>query len=87
MPSDRADDLSRTVGVLLAGGRGRRLHELTERAAKAALPVGLRHRLVDFAAGRAAAAGLPHMLALVDYRPRVVSEHLRGACCMAHRCA
>ena len=43
------DQLTRnTLALVLAGGRGSRLHELTERRAKPALYFGGKFRLIDF---------------------------------------
>ena len=39
----------RTIGLVLAGGRGSRLHALTDRRAKPAVYFGGKFRIVDFA--------------------------------------
>ena len=49
----------RTLGLVLAGGRGSRLHALTDRRAKPAVYFGGKFRIVDFALsnGTCSAAG------------------------------
>jgi hypothetical protein len=60
-PGDRrpGGDGPRICAVLLAGGRGGRLLDLTEREARPALFMGGRRRLVDYALQEVARAGLP----------------------------
>ncbi len=69
-------DLSRTVAVLLAGGQGTRLHELTARECKPALHFAGRHRIVDFTVANALRAGLRHMLVATQYQPGTLARHL-----------
>ena len=45
----------RAVALVLAGGRGSRLHELTDRRAKPAVYFGGKFRIIDFAAQEAPA--------------------------------
>ncbi len=69
-------DLSQTVVVILAGGAGSRLHELSTIEAKPALPLAGR-RLVDFACAAAAAAGLTQMHVALPERSGTLAPHLR----------
>jgi hypothetical protein len=41
--------LKKVLGVILAGGEGRRLYPLTQQRAKPAVPFGGKYRLIDFA--------------------------------------
>lgn len=68
-------NLSRTLAVLLAGGEGRRLHELGAMEAKPALPFAGR-RLVDFAVAAAVGAGLTRMVVALQHRPATLGRHL-----------
>lgn len=75
----RAEGGSGVLAVLLAGGRGRRLFDLTEREAKPALFMAGRRRLVDFALQEVARAGLPRALVLTGWRPGTLEHHLGEA--------
>lgn len=71
-----ATDLSRTVAVLLAGGQGTRLHELTARECKPALHFAGNHRIVDFTLANAVRSGLGRMIVATQYRPATLLRHL-----------
>lgn len=61
--------------VLLAGGQGTRLQELTSRICKPALPfVGA--RLVDFTLANIQRSQLVQVLVATQYRPQVLHDHL-----------
>lgn len=64
--------------VLLAGGRGARLHELTAQECKPALPFLANARIVDFAMANVARAGVPRLLVATQYRPATLERHLRA---------
>ncbi|MEA5161452.1 sugar phosphate nucleotidyltransferase [Cereibacter johrii] len=71
-------DLSATFTVLLAGGRGSRLHELTSRECKPALPFAGPRRIVDFTLANAARSGLTRMIVATQYRPETLAHHLES---------
>ncbi len=62
--------------VLLAGGQGTRLHELTDDTCKPAVRFGNHARIVDFAMGNALNSGVRHVIAATQYRPDSLSERL-----------
>lgn len=62
--------------VLLAGGRGSRLHELTQGEAKPALYFAGERRIVDFAMAGAVRAGLDRMLVATQFCPQTLNGHL-----------
>ncbi len=66
---------TKTFCVLLAGGKGTRLHELTAADSKPALPFA-GGRLVDFAMENAARSGLRQVLAATQYRAAGLNAHL-----------
>ena len=70
-------DFSRTLGVLLAGGQGSRLYELTRGECKPALPFGDTRRIVDFTVAGAVRAGIRNMLVGTQYRPETLNMHMR----------
>ncbi len=74
-PADLTDP-SRPLAVLLAGGPGTRLHELSRIEAKPALPLAGR-RLVDFACAAVARAGLPRLIVSLGQEPGTPALHLR----------
>ncbi len=65
-----------TFPLLLAGGAGTRLHELTRAECKPALPFGTSCRIVDFTMANAARSGLDRMLVATQYRPETLERHL-----------
>ncbi|MFN4153170.1 MAG: sugar phosphate nucleotidyltransferase [Paracoccaceae bacterium] len=67
------------VAILLAGGRGSRLHELTDRACKPALPFVRRRRIVDFTMENIARSGLNKVIVASQYRPESLEAHLDAA--------
>lgn len=76
-------NLDRVMPFLLAGGRGSRLHELTDTACKPALPVlraanGNVVRMVDFTLANLHRSGLPRVMAATYYRPAALEQHLNS---------
>lgn len=70
------DDGGLCFPVLLAGGRGSRLHELTRAEAKPALFFAGERRIVDFAMAGAVRAGLDRMLVATQFSPQTLNRHL-----------
>lgn len=64
------------VAVLLAGGRGSRLHELTEDRAKPAVAFGSRHRIVDFTLENLRRSGLGQVLVATQYCAGPLEDYL-----------
>src|SRR4030095_2179546 len=54
----------RVLGMVLAGGEGKRLWPLTADRAKPAVPFGASYRLIDFAVCKPATAGHPRRRAV-----------------------
>ena len=69
-------DLSRTVAVVLAGGQGSRLHELTQRDSKPALPFTRFHRIVDFAMAGLQRSGVGRTILATQYCPAALNAHV-----------
>ncbi len=61
--------------ILLAGGQGTRLHELTQTECKPAIAFG-GGRLVDFTMANAVRSGLRQMMVATQYRPEALVDHL-----------
>ena len=83
MPSPRHSDiwmdLSSTMTIVLAGGRGTRLHELTTRECKPALHFAGHRRLIDFTMANAVRSGLDRMIVATQYRPQTLERYLPDA--------
>ncbi|WCR10833.1 NTP transferase domain-containing protein [Paracoccus stylophorae] len=70
------DAMSDCPVVLLAGGRGTRLHELSDRQCKPALRFGDHGRIMDFSLGNARNSGVRHVIAATQYRPETLHRRL-----------
>jgi len=66
----------RTLAMIMAGGKGERLHPLTRERSKPAVPFG-RNRLIDFALSNFVNSDLHSIYVLVQYRSQSLIEHLR----------
>ena len=67
----------RTIGLLLAGGVGSRLHPLTEDRAKPGVPFGGKYRIIDFTLSNCYHSGLRQILVLTQYKSQSLQNHLR----------
>lgn len=66
---------SRTCAFVLAGGRGSRLMELTDRRAKPAVYFGGKTRIVDFALSNALNSGIRKMAIATQYKAHSLIRH------------
>lgn len=64
------------LGVVLAGGEGRRLWPLTRDRAKPAVPFGGAYRLVDFALSNLVHGGCLRIAVLTQYKSHSLDRHL-----------
>src|SRR5688572_20614689 len=64
------------LGVVLAGGEGRRLWPLTRDRAKPAVPFGGHYRLVDFALSNLVNGGYLRIAVLTQYKSHSLDRHL-----------
>jgi glucose-1-phosphate adenylyltransferase len=64
------------LGVVLAGGEGRRLWPLTRDRAKPAVPFGANYRLVDFALSNLVNGGFLRIAVLTQYKSHSLDRHL-----------
>ena len=69
----------RVLTMIMAGGKGERLHPLTRERSKPAVPFGGRHRLVDFVLSNFVNSELLSIYVLVQYKSQSLIEHLRLA--------
>jgi glucose-1-phosphate adenylyltransferase len=67
----------RTIGLVLAGGRGSRLAHLTDRRAKPAVYFGGKFRIVDFALSNCMNSGVRRIGVLTQYKSHSLLRHLQ----------
>jgi len=74
----RSQPLARdTMAYVLAGGRGSRLYELTDRRAKPAVYFGGKARIIDFALSNALNSGIRRMGVATQYKAHSLIRHLQ----------
>ncbi|MCM3571432.1 glucose-1-phosphate adenylyltransferase [Neobacillus mesonae] len=64
------------VAMLLAGGKGSRLNELTKDLAKPAVPFGGKYRIIDFALSNCANSGIDTVGVLTQYQPLLLNSYI-----------
>lgn len=69
----------RVLAMIMAGGKGERLHPLTRDRSKPAVPFGGRHRIVDFVLSNFVNSALLSLYILVQYKSQSLIEHVRLA--------
>lgn len=70
----------RIIAMILAGGQGSRLKELTERIAKPAVSFGGKYRIIDFTLTNCSHSGIDTVGILTQYEPHALNNHIgRGS--------
>ncbi|AHH94329.1 glucose-1-phosphate adenylyltransferase [Kutzneria viridogrisea] len=64
------------LGIVLAGGEGKRLWPLTADRAKPAVPFGGNYRLIDFVLSNLVNAGLSKLCVLTQYKSHSLDRHI-----------
>jgi glucose-1-phosphate adenylyltransferase len=72
-------DTSRVLGMILAGGEGKRLGPLTQERTKAAVPFGGRYRIVDIVLSNFVNSGIAKIKILTQYKSASLEEHVARA--------
>ena len=65
-----------TLALVLAGGRGTRLHELTDLRAKPAVHFGGKYRIIDFPLSNCVNSGIRKIAVLTQYKSHSLIRHL-----------
>ncbi len=73
------DITRRTLVIVLAGGEGSRLKNLTKWRAKPAVPFGGKYRIIDFALSNCVNSGLRRISVLTQYKSHSLIRHLQRA--------
>src|ERR687892_423306 len=68
--------MTRVLGIVLAGGEGKRLMPLTLDRAKPAVPFGGSYRLIDFALSNLVNAGFLRIAVLTQYKSHSLDRHV-----------
>src|SRR6201994_4915770 len=66
----------RVLGIVLAGGEGKRLWPLTADRAKPAVPFGGSYRLIDFVLSNLVNAGYLRLCVLTQYKSHSLDRHI-----------
>ena len=66
----------RVLGIVLAGGKGTRLHPLTRERAKPAVPFGGKYRIIDFVLSNFINSGIYSIYVLTQFRSQSLLQHL-----------
>lgn len=69
----------RAVGIILAGGNSKRMKELTNKRAIAAMPVAGSFRAIDFALSNMSNSHVQKVAVLTQYNTRSLNEHLSSS--------
>ncbi|MEE8271924.1 MAG: glucose-1-phosphate adenylyltransferase [Alphaproteobacteria bacterium] len=67
----------RSIALVLAGGRGSRLKQLTDKRAKPAVPFGGKFRIIDFALSNCLNSGIRRIYVLTQYKSHSLLRHLQ----------
>ena len=68
---------ARVLAMIMAGGKGERLHPLTRDRSKPAVPFGGRYRIVDFVLSNFVNSEILSIYVLVQYKSQSLIEHVR----------
>lgn len=77
MPLNHRNHLTqRTYALVLAGGRGSRLHQLTDGRAKPAVPFAGKLKVIDFALSNCVNSGIRRIGVLTQYKAQSLIRHI-----------
>jgi len=71
--------MNNVLTMVLAGGKGERLHPLTLHRAKPAVPFGGKYRIIDITLSNCLNSGLRKMAVLIQYKSYSLDRHIRTA--------
>ena len=68
---------NKVLGMVLAGGKGTRLHPLTLKRTKPAVPFGAKYRIIDFALNNMINSQIYGMYVLTQFKAQSLTEHIQ----------
>lgn len=69
--------MKNVLGMILAGGHGKRLSPLTDLRSKPAVPFGSKYRIIDFVLNNFVNSGLYSIYVLTQFRAQSLTEHIQ----------
>lgn len=69
----------RAIGIVLAGGNSKRMHELSSKRAIAAMPIAGSYRSIDFALSNMTNSHVQNVAVFTQYNSRSLNEHLSSS--------
>ena len=78
MPVPAAPLSRHAMAYVLAGGRGTRLFELTDKRVKPAVYFGCKTRIIDFALSNALNSGIRHIAVATQYKAHSLIRHMQA---------
>ena len=69
----------KAIGIVLAGGGGKRMQELSNKRAVAAMPVAGSYRCIDFALSNMSNSHIQKVAVLTQYNSKSLNEHLSSS--------
>ncbi len=69
--------LSNTLALVLAGGRGSRLKQLTDLRSKPAVPIAGKFKIIDFPLSNCINSGIRRIAVVTQYRSHTLNQHVQ----------
>jgi len=69
--------LSNTLALVLAGGRGSRLKQLTDLRSKPAIPIAGKFKIIDFPLSNCINSGIRRIAVVTQYRSHTLNQHVQ----------
>jgi len=77
MKSTRKErNMKEVIAIVLAGGKGERLHPLTLHRAKPAVPFGGKYRIIDFALSNCINSDIRKIVVIIQYKSLSLERHI-----------
>lgn len=80
-PSNQTLDLNaalnHTLAIILAGGRGTRLMQLTDSRVKPAVPIAGKFKIIDFPLSNCVNSGVRRIAVITQYRSHTLNQHVQ----------
>ena len=67
----------KTLSIILAGGRGSRLRQLTDNRSKPAVPIAGKYKIIDFPLSNCINSGMRRIAVLTQYRSHTLNQHVQ----------